>query len=256
MLIKSKTLKNYKLNAIDGDIGKVKEFYFDDRFWTVRYLVVETGNWFNSNQVLVSPYLIQSVDYDVELINVNLTKQQVADSPPYQTDKPVSRQYEESYNNYYGTPVYWGGAHMWGMYAYPMTDRANWKSDYRQEESWDPNLRSSKEVSGYNIQAIDGEIGHVDDFIVNDDTWTIRYFIIDTKNWLPGKKIQISTQWIDHISWDDSKVFVDLSRETIRRVPEFDEKEILTRENEVRLHNFYNREGYWLKETTPEYRSR
>lgn len=246
MLIKSKSLKGFNLNALDGEIGSVKEFFFDDKFWTVRYLVVDTGNWFNSNKVLISPYLIGSVDYESELINVNLTKQQVADSPAYDSEKPVSAEYEDLYSRYYGTPLYWGGTMMWGAYSYLDRDRDNWKQHVDTENSWTPNLRSSKEVIGYNIQATDGEIGHVEDFIINDDTWTMRYFIIDTKNWLPGKNVLIATQWIERISWSESKVHVDLSRETIKHVPEYDEDEVLSRDYENTLHRHYNREGYWV----------
>lgn len=246
MLIKSKVLKGYKINALDSEMGSVKEFYFDDRFWTVRYLVVETGNWFNSKQVLISPYFIQSVDYEGELINVNLTKQQVADSPPYDSDKPVSRQYEEEFTLYYGTPYYWGSANMWGYYPYLLRDKEMWNRKLDPENSWNPNLRSSREVTNYTFQATDGEIGHVDNFIINDDTWTIRYFVLDTKNWLSGRKILISTQWIDHISWDESKVYIDLTRETIRNAPDYDEDEVMARDKEILLHDYFKKQGYWV----------
>lgn len=250
MLIKGKTIKGYKLNAIDGEIGSVKEFYFDDKFWTIRYLVVKTGGWLSERDVLISPYFIQSIDTDSGLVNVDLTKQKIQDSPSIDEDKPVSRQFEESYITYYGTPIYWGGTHMWGNYPFLIRDQERWLSDSRQsDQHWDPNLRSSNEVVGYNFQATDGEIGHVKDFIINDETWTIRYLILDTKNFLPGKKVLISTEWIDKISWEDSKVYVDLSRETIKNVPEFDEDEVLSREYENRLYQHYNREGYWTRQS-------
>lgn len=249
MLIKAKSLKGYKLNGVDGDVGSVKEFFFDDKFWTIRYLVANTGNWFTNKQVLISPYLIQSVDYESELVNVNLSKQQIKDSPEYESDKPVSRQFEETYADYYGTPVYWGGAYMWGENAFLERDRERWSTRNDYQESWDSNLRSTKDVTGHNFQALDGEIGEVDDFIINDDTWTIRYLILDTNSWLPGKKILISTQWIDRISWDEQKVYVNLSRETIKHVPEYDEDLVISREYENQLHNHYNREGYWISES-------
>lgn len=248
MLIKAKTLKGFKLNGIDGEVGSVKEFFFDDKFWTIRYLVANTGNWFTNKQVLISPYLIQSVDYESEHVNVNLSKQQIKDSPSYENDLPVSRQYEESYASYYGTPFYWGGVNMWGAYPYLERNREKWNISESFQESWEPNLRSTKDVSGHDFQATDGEIGHVDDFIINDETWTIRYLILDTNNWLPGKKVLISTQWIDSISWEDSKVYVNLSRETINKVPEYDEDMVLTRDYEAQLHRHYNREGYWFNE--------
>lgn len=248
MLIKSKRIKGYKLNAIDGEIGSVKEFYFDDRFWTVRYLIANTGSWINNRQVLISPYFLESVNQASEVINVNLTKQQIEDSPTIDNDKPVSRQFEESYAGYYGSPFYWGGPHMWGTLPYLVREREKWNEPLRQENSWNPNLRSSKEVIGYNIQATDDEIGHVDDFIIEDETWAIRYMIVDTRNWWPGKKVLISPAWIDRISWDDSKVFVTLTRDAIKQAPEYDEDIELSRDYESNLHRYYNRQGYWTME--------
>lgn len=253
MLIKAKTLKDYKLNGVDGEIGSVKEFFFDDKFWTVRYLVANTGNWFTNRQVLISPYLIQSVDKDAKIVNINLTKQQIYDSPEWESDKPVSRQYEESYNTYYGTPVYWGGTSMWGTYPYLMRDQDKWNTSTEEKASWDPNLRSTKDVSGHDFQATDGEIGHVDDFIIDDDTWTIRYFMLETNNWFTSRKTLISTEWIDHISWDDEKVYVNLSRETINNVPTYEAERELTRDYENQLHSHYKREGYWYNEHVSSY---
>ena len=131
MLIKVKTLKGYKLNGLDGEIGKVKEFYFDDQHWAVRYLVAETGNWFLGKQVLISPYALIDVNKEAELINIDLTKKQIEDSPSFDSDKPVSRQFEESYYGYYGWPAYWGGPNMWGSYPYIVRDRDKWKNPHR-----------------------------------------------------------------------------------------------------------------------------
>jgi hypothetical protein len=249
MLIKAKSLKGYKLNGIDGEVGSVSEFFFDEKFWTIRYLIANTGNWFTNRKVLISPYLIQSVDYDSELVNINLSKQQIKDSPEYDSDQPVSRQYEKSYTDYYGTPAYWGGINMWGANSYLERDREKWSDNSDFTESWESNLRSTKDVTGHDFEATDGEIGHVDDFIINDDTWTIRYLVLDTNTWLPGKKILISTQWIDRISWDDEKVHLNLSRETIKHVPEYDEDMVISRDYENQLHHHYNREGYWASES-------
>lgn len=201
--------------------------------------------------MLISPYFIQSVDYEREVVNVDLTKQQIKDSPEKESETPISRQYEESYVSYYGTPSYWMGANMWGMYPYLMRDHNQWELNRDKpdlEQSWDANLRSTKDVSGHNFQATDGEIGHVDDFIINDDTWTIRYLVLDTKNWLPGKKILIATDWIECISWEESKVYLNLSRDTIKHVPEYDEDQVITRDYESQLYKHYNREGYWFNE--------
>lgn len=114
------------------------------------------------------------------------------------------------------------------------------------EKAWDPHLRSFHEVTGYDIQATDGEIGHVEDFIIDNETWAIRYLIVDTQNFWPGKKVLISPRWIERVSWKESKVFINLSRETIEHSPEYTEQSLITREYETGLHQHYNRKGYWV----------
>ncbi len=245
MLIKTEALKGYALHCLDGDIGKAKQFYFDDQHWTVRYLVADTGHWLTGRQVLLSPYALAAVKKDEKHIVVNLTQKQIEDSPALDSDKPVSLQFEEAYYGYYGWPMYWGGSDMWGSYPYIVRDREAWTSLVQKQKAWDPHLRSTHEVRGYHIQATDGELGHVSDFIVDDETWAIRYLVIDTLNWWPGKKVLASPQWIERVSWDDSKVFVTLTRDEIKRSPEYTDWSLLTREFEDSLHQHYNRKGYW-----------
>ena len=248
MLFKTKTLTGYKLECLDGIIGEVKEFYFDDWHWTIRYLVAQTGNWLIDRQVLISPYALAGVLKVNEHIRIDLTKKQIEESPSCESDKPVSRQYEEYYNEYYGWPEYWGGVSMWGHHPYPMRDRDQWKIPTADKKKWDHHLRSTDNVRGYYIQAIDGELGHVDDFILDDETWAIRYLVVSTRNWWPGKKVLVSPKWIQRVSWEDSTVFVNLSRDTIQQSPEYREDSLLTRDYEIRLHGYYNRQGYWIEE--------
>jgi uncharacterized protein YrrD len=248
MLGKAKTLQGYKLNSLDGEIGKVKEFYFDDQYWAIRYLVADTGNWLTERQVLISPYALVSASKEEQHITIDLTKKQIEDSPSLISDKPVSRQFEQAYYGYYGWPNYWGGPYMWGPYPNIVRNREKWKKSTQGEKGWDPHLRSTHDVSGHHIQAADGEIGHVEDFIIDDETWAIRYLIIDTRNWWPGKKVLISPQWIERVSWSESKVFVNLPRETVRQSPEYTEGSLLTRDYETGLHRHYNRQGYWVEE--------
>jgi hypothetical protein len=252
MLSKAKTLKGYKLHGLDGEIGKVKEFYFDDRHWAVRYLVADTGNWLTGRQVLISPYALMSIIRDEQHITIDLTKKQIEDSPPLNSDKPVSRQFEQSYYGYYGWPMYWDGPYLWGSYPNIVRDRTQWKKSTLGEKAWDPHLRSTHEVSGYPIQAADGEIGHVEDFIIDDGTWAIRYLIIDTRNWWPGKKVLVAPQWIERVSWSEAKVFVNLSRETIKQSPEYTYDNMITRDYETGLHRHYHRQGYWIDEAAAE----
>ncbi|PKL46432.1 MAG: photosystem reaction center subunit H [Candidatus Riflebacteria bacterium HGW-Riflebacteria-2] len=227
MLYKAQTLTGYALQGIDGEIGTVKEFYFDDQHWTIRYLIAETGTWLADRQVLISPYALTGVKTEERHITVNLTRKQIEDSPAISNDKPVSRQFEDHYYKYFGWPIYYGG------------------SLDHHKKTWNPGLRSTKNVSKYYIQASDGEIGHVEDFIIDDKAWAIRYLVINTRNWLPGKKVLVSPQWIERVSWQEEKVFVGLSLELIKKSPEYSEEFLLNRDYEAQLHKHYNRPGYW-----------
>ena len=254
MFHSAKNMQAYSLHASDGEIGAVKELYFDDNAWVVRYLVVDTGSWLSGRLVLISPHAVETVNRNDQRIDVRLTKQQVENSPGIDTHKPISRQQEEDYYTYYGYPYYWSGPYLWGVAAYPgllapdipQTSAAESEIDAIRERqsSADRNLRSSNEVIGYYVEASDGDIGHVEDFVVDDQSWAIRYVAVDTRNWLPGKKVVISPEWLQSISWSDSKIHVNVSRETIKNAPEYDES-ALDREYESRLYNHYGRQGYW-----------
>lgn len=246
MLNRAKTLTGYTLHSRDGEIGKVEECYFDDQHWTVRYLIADTGNWLTGRQVLISPYALGAVNQDEQSISINLTKTQIEGSPSLSSDKPVSRQFEMDYSGYYGMPMYWGGSYMWGAYPYIARNPEQWKTSAHPETSWDAHLRSTREVRGYHIQAVDGEVGHVADFIIDDETCAIRYLVVDTHNWWPGKKVLVSPKWIERVSWGESTVFINLSRGSIKQAPEYTDKSVLNREYETALHHYYGRQGYWV----------
>ncbi len=248
MLDSANELKGYALQSLDGELGRAEEFLFDDEYWTIRYLVAETGDWIPDRQVLISPYAIRGVNREARHIAIDLSRQRILDSPPLASDEPVSRQYEESFYGYFQWPMYWGGGNMWG--AYPNLTRDHGKSPTPEPaiKQWDAHLRSTKDSTGHHLQARDGELGHVHDFIVDDETWAIRYLVIDTRNWWPGKKVLIAPQWIDRVSWSESKVFVHLDRELIKEAPEYSSDTPITRDFETLLHAHYHQPGYWLKE--------
>ena len=245
MLYKAKTLTGYKLNSLDGEIGKVKDFYFDNQFWTIRYLVAETGDWLTDRQVLIPPYSLSIVDQIDQHIMIALTKKQIEDDPSLNTDKPVSRQYKDSYYKYYNKwPRYWNE---------PLLERdlEEWtESREREMTIWDSFLRSTSVADGYHIQASDGEIGHIEDFFVGGASWAIRYLVVDTRNLWPGKKVLISPKWIERVSWPEFKVFVNLTCESIKQSPDYLDGSIPTRNYETRLHRHYHRRGYWVDEPT------
>jgi hypothetical protein len=249
MLTITKYLKNLVVRATDGDLGIVDDFYFDDETWTIRYLTVETGGWLSGRSVLISPMSVVHADWQAKVLDVSLTKKQVENSPDIDTHEPVSRQQEARHLVYYGYPRYWGGPDLWGPTFYPtvlpMNGSAEATAERIHRESTDSHLRSTVAVTGYHLEAADGEIGHVDGFILDDESWSIRYLDVATQNWWPGKKVSVSPEWIKRVSWDDSKVYAGLSREAIRSAPEYIESVPITREYENRLYFHFGLPPYW-----------
>jgi hypothetical protein len=243
MLRNFTTLKHMSIGAADGEIGRVRDAYFDDHEWTLRYLVVNPGSWLTARRVLISPWAIRDVSWQGQRVDVALTREQVRNSPGIDSDQPVSRQHEAAYYDYYGYPYYWMGPYAWGAVMIPKEiaqKGSPGEAAQRATGKGDPNLRSANEVAGYHIEAVDGSIGHVEDFIFDDQTWGLRYFVVDTRNWLPGRQVLISTDWIDNVSWEERKAFVALTRDEVRNSPEYDPASF-TEAAEDELHHHYHR---------------
>lgn len=242
MLRSCKELRGYRLGASDGEIGEVEDLYFDDQDWAVRYLVADTGYWLPDRLVLIAPRALRRVNETDSVLEIALTRQQVEDSPPITADQPVSRQFERAYHEYYGWPFYWTGPALWGPGPYPPIEPD--PAPIAPEHA-DPHLRSVQEVLGYHVSAHEGEVGHVGDVIVEEPGWVIRYFVIDTGHWLPGRKILIAPAWIQSVSWERSTVAVDLPRASVETAPEYDGTMPIARDYEISLFKHYSREGYW-----------
>jgi hypothetical protein len=243
MLQSAKSLYGYTIEAVDGDIGKVSEFLFDDQFWTVRYLVIKTGSWLMQRRVLIAPAALGQPAWETQRFPVALSREQIEQSPDIKTDQPVSRQQEVALHAHYGWPSYWDMAVPVGSAPIPVPPPAMEVAEI--DAHGDPHLRSTQAVMGYYIQARDGDIGHVEDFIVADDTWSIRYMVVDTRNWWPGKKVLISPWWITEVNWGTSRVRVHINRETIANSPPFDPATPVNRGYEERLYDYYGRPKYW-----------
>jgi hypothetical protein len=247
MLRSVKELHGYVVHATDGDIGRVHEFLFDDQTWDIRYLVCDIGVWLPGRHVLLSPAALERPHYETQMFPVTLTKERVKDSPDIDTDKPVSRQQETALHHYYGWPVYWGAIEpAGGPAAIPVPPAAVASAEMLAGPMGDPHLQSTQDVLDYYIQARDGDLGHVADFIVDDETWTIRYMVIDTRNWWPGKKVLVAPPWITEIDWGEARVHVDMTQTEIKSSPEFDPAAPVNREYEERLFDYYGRPKYWL----------
>jgi len=218
-----KQLYGHKLGASDGEIGHVKDLYFDDHNWVVRYLIAETGSWLSGRKVLISPHAFGSLRQAGQLLVVNLTKKQIEDSPPIETHKPVSRKYEEAYYRYYGWPYYWQGDGLWGMSGTPLLElppeplpvELDGPSD-PPPETRDLHLRSALAVNGYHIQASDGEMGHICDFMIDDQSWAIAQLVVKTGHRFSGKEVEIPTSLVDRINYEESAVYVNLTSKAVQ----------------------------------------
>jgi uncharacterized protein YrrD len=260
MLRKTSDLMGFGIHAEDGDFGKVKDLLFDDEKWVIRYLVIDTGGFLLNRKVLISPYVVQAIDWKSRVIHITLTREQVRESPDIDTNMPVSRQHELETLRYYRWPYYWGGVGLWGPFEFPntypgaMPDRVSLVSVDRPEltpegQEQNPHLRSAREMRGYRILATDSEFGHVEDFVLDERSWAIRYLMIDTQNWWPSRPVLVSPQWISGVSWTEQGIHVDLSAETVKAAPRIDEDVGITREYEKRLHEHYGRPSYWSDAT-------
>ncbi|WP_086380961.1 PRC-barrel domain-containing protein [Caballeronia sordidicola] len=263
MLRSIQTLKGSAVAALDGLLGSVDEVYFDDQAWGVRYLVIDTGNWLNGRQVLISPYSVKHTDPGAGAVSVDLTRDQVRDSPSINTQQPVSRQHEVKYLRYYGYPMYWGGRDSWGIGGFPVLGPMQVAPGI-ESEAFEPielavdgappvdvHLRSTDAVTGYHIEARDGSIGHVSGFIFDDVAWVIRYLTVDTRNWWPGgKTVLLATQWVGSVDWLGSTISTGLTRGSIRSCPDYDDSVPLSRTYEAALHTFHGKDGYWAKGDT------
>lgn len=245
MLHDSAKLGELTLHATDGEIGHVDDVYFSDDTWTIRYLVVDTGGWLTGRKVLISPRAVRSLDFDRGELRLDLTRERIRGAPDFDSEKPVSRQYETEFFGYYGYPHYWTGPYLWGVGEFPAApgtlrhaggvagggpQRAE-----RKSANGDPHLRSAREVSGYRIEATDGEIGHIETFLFDEASWAIDAIVVDTRNWWPGKHVVVSPHWIEEIDWADRGARVRVSRERIRTSAEYEPQSAATDEGHRQL---------------------
>ncbi|MFT4803598.1 MAG: hypothetical protein ACJAZM_000569 [Cyclobacteriaceae bacterium] len=230
-----KSLIGFTLSATDGEIGKVREFYFDEYTWTIRYLVVGNVTWLSDRVVLISTEALLSVDWANKKFLVDLNKDQIENSPDINTNEPVSRQEEIKLNSYYAWAAYWGP----GYYGTgPTTDL---KQEILEQSVGAENnqLRSTYKVSGYSVTASNGKIGDVEGFMMDDVNWKINFMLIDIGQWLPGKKVLLSPDLIKKIDWKTASVIVNTTVAHVKQSPGYDPDQELNEAYSLALHNYY-----------------
>ncbi len=266
MLNAVSSLKGFELQAKDGRLGTVSDFLFDDSTWKVRWMVVDTGRWLTGRKVLIHPSAVTSAEYGTRDLNVALTKAQVEDSPDILQDRPVSRQMQNDLYGYYGWDPFWGGGMFggggmyggsiygggMGAFAAPAAAPAYFGASAVREaergaagtDDGDPHLRSIAEVTHYHVQSTDGGIGHIQDLLVDNASWGIRYLIVDTSNWWFGQHVLISPYAVKSIEWHDRDVRLDIPRDRVKSSPSWNPGDVISTAYEQRLHNHYDWPGY------------
>ena len=249
MLHSTKKLHGFAIGATDGDIGKISDVYFDDQKWTIRYFVIDTGGWLTGRKVLISPISVQTVDWERRTVDVNLTRQQIKASPGIDTEQPVSRKQEAEFYRHYDYPLYWTGPLLWGFGAFPpmggLLQRGHaTDQDAAEDEDHDQansHLRSSQEIIDYDIQETNGSLGHVEDFLFDSRDWSIRFMIVNTGNWWPGKHVLISPQLIADVNWPSGHVVVNVTREEVESGPEYDPAHLPAPDDRTDLYQRFNK---------------
>lgn len=259
-LWRSSAMLGTGVQATDDTIGSVTDILFDDDDWTVRWVVVDTGTWLPGRKVLLPTSVLGHPDPASRMFPVDATRKQVEESPGLGHDEPVSRQMETDIYGYYGWSPYWDP----GTAAFPgyvpllagqpaaapaaglARPGAGPGTATEAEQRGDPHLRSVKEVTGYHIRAPDDDIGHVEEFLLEDTGWTIRYIVVDTRNWWPGKQVLLAPKWIDHVDWGAQQVHVRVTRKQVETSPEYDPSATSDRAFEERLHGHYGQIPYWV----------
>jgi len=263
MLYRADGLIGFEVRTTDGSSGTIRDLYFDDESWTIRYLVVDTGSWFSGKLVLISPQALSAIDRNSRSFSVNLTQQQIKDSPSVDSEKTVSRYHEELVSQYYGWAPYWvnplGIYPLAGIYMYPpypigtpegqerlsgsatrgLGDDALLAGDV--DRSKDIHLRSFKEVNGSGLLATDGDIGEQDDLLIDDESWRITHLVVDCRQWWPGGQVLIDRGMIEDIRWIDHKIVIGMSVEEVKQAPAYDKEMEITDQYKSEISNYYQR---------------
>ena len=229
------------LYGVDGQVGTIRGLYFDDQNWAVRYLIVRTGGWLRGRHVLITPMAIGTIDDADASIRINLQKEQINHAPSIESTQSISRRYEQTYYERFQWAPYWQpDTTMWGSpIPSPDASIAGLDESLCGEVPEQSHLRSSTSVTGCEIHARDGEIGHMKDLVIDDEDWIIRYVEIDTRNWLPGKKVLVQTGRIGPFDRYSRSVTMALTRHAIQSAPPYDPSMLITPDYEVRLFKHY-----------------
>lgn len=253
MLHYASNIENYNLQATDGELGKVKNWYLDDLNWIIRYAAVDTRKWLPGRKVLISPSAIQTIDADNEEVRVRHDKDTVRDSPPLDETESINNDHEISLNEYYGWAPYWHGTDLWGQTSQPMLEefrggQTELTTDKIEEISREREytLRETDDIkNNFTVFARKEQLGVVDDLLIDEENWKVRYLVIRVENEGEETHHLLSPDWISAADWQNSTLTFDISAEDIRKGPDYRNKPEISRQEEKEMYEHYYRAPYW-----------
>jgi uncharacterized protein YrrD len=256
MLRSFRNMQGYWMGAVDGRMGEVKDFYFDDQAWTIRYVVVDTGRWLPGRDVLISPAALKTVEWEEGILHTDLTKEQIGNAPSIRADEPVSRQYETDLARYFSWPAYWQSAdqedastaYLAASGTREQQEQVSRLAVRNPPPEGDPHLRSMHTLVGYTLFADGQDAGQLDDFVIDEQGWIVRYLVANVGSWWAGEKVLVVPHWLDEVDWENRQVRFAASRETISNAPRVDLSQPISREYEDQLHAYYGQARYWKAE--------
>lgn len=248
MLRSLKEIEGYMVIASDGDVGCVIDFLFDDEYWTIRYLVVQTGGFFGDRLVLISPISFHRIDWSTRCFQLSLSLVEIRSSPDIDLRSPVSRDREREYCQHFRYPYYWNYSGLWGKGPYPgllSPDLQRGRPIENLEDTNDVHLQSARAVRGYRVLGHDEPLGHIEDFIVDDESWAARYLAVDTTSWRWERQVLLVPHWATQISWSERTLRVEVTQQAVKDSPEWNPLVAPRRDYEVRLYSHYGKPVYW-----------
>ncbi len=262
MLFAVSGLEGCQVRASDGDVGVVKDFLFDDETWTIRWVAIDTGHWLPGRQVFIHPSAIAPLTLPPKPslpmisprptleLTVNLTRNEIEAGPHASEGEPVTSDMEALLYDYYGWDPYWGATHF-GAAVLPnaeakiVDDAARRDADAEIPPVDGVNrLHSVVEFKGYYVHALDGDIGHVENVLADDVNWEIRYLVIATRNWWPGKIVQLAPYAVKDIDWFGERINMNVTRDQVRSAPAWDPLALADEAREDELHRHFGWPGY------------
>jgi hypothetical protein len=194
MIIASKHLQGVCVVGSEGAAGCVLDVLFDDRSWHVKYLVVRLGGRLSAWHVLLKPDLVTHAAWTERELHVPLSGREFRQLPGVQSDPPVAYRQELQAARF-----------------------SAWEAGRIEDVvlDGDPHLRNMRAVTGHRVEASDGPVGRIAEFIIDDEYWTVRYVVVNTGRLLPSLRVLIAPTWVETISWEDRVVRLSATREEL-----------------------------------------